>query len=215
MAPKATRKIQKRDADFIFEMSALRRLPRMWQRFFPQNVANNAEHSFRVAWLALMIAVQEGEGDQEKILKMALVHDLPEGRSSDVDYMARQYVTRHDEKAQTDMFHDTTLGEQMLPILNEYRERTTIESKIVKDADMLDQDIEIQELAHDGNQTVLPWKKSHIAEKQRKCYTKSGRALQLLIYRSNPASWHHNSPMNRFNGGDWKQPKRSKKVSKG
>jgi hypothetical protein len=143
---------------------------------------------------------------------------LPESRSTDTNYLTRQYVTRHEEKAQIDVFNDTTLGEEMIEILKEYSERKTIESQIVKDADMLDQDIEMQELAHEGNKTVLPWKKNRATGRYPHWYTKAGKDLQRLISTSDPSLWHSDSPANRYNGGDWsnlksQKSKRSKKSA--
>lgn len=198
-------KIHKRDIEFMFEMSFLRRMPRAWQRFFDRNAANNAEHSFRVAWLALMIATYEGKGDHAKILKMALVHDLPESRSTDVDYLSRQYVMRNEEKARADVFDQTLLKGEMLAILKEYDEKKTIESQIVKDADNLDVDLEIQEAVSTGNLSVSEWKKDRKNAIYPKYYTKSAKILKQRIYLADPADWYLKSPSNRSNGGDWKR----------
>jgi 5'-deoxynucleotidase YfbR-like HD superfamily hydrolase len=63
-----------RDVDFLYELGALRLIDRQWRRFHSQNFANLADHHFRVAWIALVIAAREGgKIDTGKIVKMALV----------------------------------------------------------------------------------------------------------------------------------------------
>jgi len=71
----------KRDVEFLFEIGALRLIPRQWQRFHLPFVQNLTEHHYRVVWLALLIANREGKGNVEKIMKMALVHDVAESRT--------------------------------------------------------------------------------------------------------------------------------------
>lgn len=202
----------KRDIELMFEISAFRGMPRAWQHWLGPHTANHAEHSFRTALYALMIAQREGVGDHGRILKMALMHDLPESRCSDVDYLQRHYVTRNEEKAAHDVFEDTSLSKEAADILQEYWDRKTIESKIVKDADMLDVDIELRENIVAG-QVALKRK----VDTDRKfgvyprLYTETAKLLWKEIHKANPHGWHQNSPYNRFNGGDWKKVKSKKK----
>ena len=72
-----------RDIEFLFEVGSLRNVQRGWRQHFGLDVANNLEHTFRVMVLALMIARKEGVKDEEKVMKMALVHDLAETRTVD------------------------------------------------------------------------------------------------------------------------------------
>ncbi|MFA6131087.1 MAG: HD domain-containing protein [Patescibacteria group bacterium] len=90
---------KKRDVEFLFEIGCLRFINRSWIRFLHPDVANNAEHMFRVLWIAWMLAEHEGPVNIEKVLKMALIHDITESRTGDVDYLSRQYTKRDDSKA--------------------------------------------------------------------------------------------------------------------
>jgi len=194
----------KRDLEFLYEIGALRLIPRQWSRFHLPDVANVAEHHFRVMWLALVIAAREKKGDTEKILKMALVHDIAESRTGDVDYLARQYVDRHEDKAIGHMLTDTSLKGEFLALHKEYEARKTIEAKIVKDADNLDVDMELKEQGARGNVLGKEWKSQREWVGNTKFYTATGKKLHAEVWRSNPHDWHIKSPYNRLNGGDWK-----------
>lgn len=194
----------KRDIELLFELGMLRHLPRQWNRFGGINFASLAEHHFRVAWIALLISKYEG-GDNEKILKMALAHDIAESRTNDVDYIARQYTKRNEELALSDMLQDTKLNDEFTELMHEYEERTSLEAKIVKDADNLDVDFELQEQAANGVSIGEVWGDNRKTIVREKLYTETAKNLFDELKKSNPHDWHHTSPRNRTNGGDWKK----------
>ncbi|HEY4160562.1 MAG TPA: HD domain-containing protein [Candidatus Saccharimonadales bacterium] len=199
-----------RDLEFLYEIGAVRLIPRQWHRFHMGGVANLADHHFRVAWLALVIAAREGvKVDDAKMLKMALAHDIAESRTGDVDYLARQYVERDESKGLADMLADTSVHEEIMQLVSEYEERGSLEAKIVKDADNLDVDMELQEQAAQGHTLPGDWRKNRELVGRTKLYTDTARKIQAAIFASNPHDWHLKSPSNRVNGGDWK-PKQSK-----
>lgn len=195
-----------RDIELLFELGALRNMPRQWSRFHMPNVANNSEHMFRVAWIALVIAAREGtKVDTEKIIKMALAHDIAESRTGDVDYIARQYVQRDEPKALHDMLEDTSLEAEFTELLSEYEARETLEAKIVKDADTLDVDLELREQHSQGHTLPSSWGKQRNYVGASKLFTKAARAMHATIIASDSNDWHIKSPHNRLNGGDWKE----------
>jgi len=198
----------KRDLEFLYEVGALRLVPRQWHRFHMDNVADLADHHFRVAWLALMIAAREdAKVDSAKLLKMAIVHDIAESRTGDVDYLARQYVTRNEAQGLTDMLAETSLQAEFKQLAREYEARACLEAKIVKDADNLDVDMELQEQASQGHQLPHDWRANRELVGKTKLYTDTARAMQQAIFESNPHDWHLKSPSNRVNGGDWQDMK--------
>jgi len=194
----------KRDVDFLFEIGALRHQPRMWHRFLGSDVASITEHHFRVVWLALIIAAREKKGNVEKIIKMALVHDIPESRTGDADYMSRQYVTRDEDKALEHMLDKTSIKRPFVAAWKEYGKHRSIESKIVKDADNLDFDIELREQGIKGSKLEKNWRETRDKITRKRFYTEAARQLYDEIMTAEPSDWHINSPYNRINGGDWK-----------
>jgi putative hydrolases of HD superfamily len=196
---------QHRDVEFMFELGALRFQQRQWHRFYGINFANITEHHFRVMWLALTIAAREGVTNTDKIMKMALVHDIAESRAGDVDYISRQYTDRNEEQGIKDMLADTALEKEFLDVWREYEDRKSIESKIVKDADNLDVDLELREQAINGVtlEKVLSDMRDHVVA--TKLYTKSAQKMAAQIRKADPHDWHTKAPRNRINGGDWKK----------
>ncbi len=195
----------KRDTELLFEISAFRHLDRAWKHFFGQDVANNSEHTFRVAWIALTISGYHKEVDTGRVLKMALVHDLVESRCGDTNYLSRQYVEQKEAMAADDIFDRTVHASEMRELIDEYKKRETIESRIVKDADNLDADIELKELESRGDALGRDWHKERKEMVYPKLYTEVARRFWDEIAGSDPHGWHRNSPRNRFRGGDWKK----------
>jgi putative hydrolase of HD superfamily len=195
----------KRDVEFLFEVGALRHQSRLWHRFLGTDFANIADHHFRVAWLALIIASREGKGDTGRIVKLALMHDIAESRTGDVDYMSRQYVKRDEDGAMQDILDQTSLETEFSVLWKEYEARKTFESRAVKDADYLDVDLELREQNAKGITLEKDWLPTREQIFDGRFYTKAGRDLYDEIQKANPNDWHVTSSKNRLNGGDWKK----------
>lgn len=194
-----------RDVEFLYEIGALRLVPRQWHRFHLTGVGDLADHHFRVLWLALVIAAREkADVDAAKMLKMALVHDIAESRTGDADYLARQYVDRHEELGIKDMLENTSLKDEFIALWHEYEARESLEAKIVKDADNLDVELEIQEQGSRGHQLAQDWSNDRNDVVKHRLFTKTARELHEAVQTANPHDWHLKSPRNRINGGDWK-----------
>jgi putative hydrolase of HD superfamily len=189
--------MSKRDLEFIYEMGALRHIDRQWKRFLLTSPQNVVEHSFRVIWVALVLAKMEKAGDLNKIIKMALVHDIVESRTGDTDYLMRPYVERNGEKAVKAILKNTALEKDFLKIFSEYENRESIEAKIVKDADVLDVDLETTEQITKGMKGIKDWDKFRYDGMYKKLFTKSAKRLWREIKKSNPNDWHTKA-QNRF-----------------
>lgn len=192
-----------KDIQFLFEMGSIRFIPRMWQRFLNGDFANLAEHHFRMFWIAMTIAAHEGDVDTGKIGKMVMLHDIPESRAGDVDYLARQYVDRNEILGLQDMLEGTGLQKEFLELWDEYETRETIEAKIAKDADNLDVDFELAEQASRGNPLQAHWKDNRRYVAREKMYTKTAKAIFDALENANPHDWHLLG-RNRRAAGDWK-----------
>lgn len=194
-----------RDLEFLYEIGAVRLIPRQWHRFHMDNVGDLADHHFRVLWLSLIIAAREkAKVDTEKMMKMALVHDIAESRTGDADYLARQYVIRKEDEGLNDMLEGTSLREEFVALWHEYEQRDCLEAKVVKDADNLDVDMELREQASQGHQLPEAWREAR-QSLVVKLYTDTAKKMKMAILESDPHDWHIKSPRNRLNGGDWKE----------
>ncbi len=184
-----------RDLDFLFEIGSLRHVPRGWRQHLGFDIASDLEHTYRVMWLALIISRMEKAGDENKIIKMALVHDVAETRTSDLSYVQKVYVEADEEKAADDIFRDTLVSDYR-QILHEFEERTCIEAKIVKDADNLDVDIELKELEEQGSKLPEKFSQQRSNLRNEKLYTESAKKLWDKIQNADPSHWHRT--MNKF-----------------
>ncbi len=149
------------------------------------------------------VSEKEKKGNHEKILKMALVHDLPESRAGDVNYLSRQYTTRDEQKAAEEIFQETSLKDEYVKLFEEYEKRKSIEAKIVKDADNLDVDFELQEQSVGGHALKSAWIFNRSAI-YKSLFTKTARKIWKEIQKSNPHDWHMFA-RNRYTAGDWKK----------
>lgn len=179
-----------RDIEFLYEIGTLRNLERTWQQFMGSGCASVLEHTYRVMYLSLLIARGEGFKDEEKIIKMALVHDVAEVRTGDTNYLTAVYTKKNDAKAVHDTFEGTRLSDFHSEILEEYESRKTLASKIVKDADNLDVDIELQEMKEKGSVIAEKMDKTRRLIRDEKLYTETAKKIWDELQSSDPASWH-------------------------
>lgn len=180
----------KRDLEFLFEVGSLRYLERGWRQHLGMTCADILEHTMRVMLLALIIARKENVKDEEKIMKMALVHDLAETRTTDLSYIQKVYVKTDEDKSADALFADTTLKDLRDGVLREYEERKSVEARIVKDADNIDIDLELKELEQRGSQLPKKWQKIRKMVRDKKLYTKSARQLWDELAKTDPDDWH-------------------------
>lgn len=181
--------MNKRDIEFLYEIGTLKNIERSWNQTLGVSTASVLEHTVRVMCLALIIAKKEG-ADTDKVLRMALVHDLSETRTADGNYIHKVYVKTDDEKAAQHLFAETSLEYLRLDALEEYEQRQSLEAKIVKDADNLDVDLEMKELEERGSKLVEKWKGFRKKVRDDKLYTDSAKELWDLIQTVDVSSWH-------------------------
>lgn len=194
----------KRDIEFIFEIGRLRFVDRAWKQLFGPDLQNVSEHTMRVVWLSLIVAKYEKTKiDENKLIKMAIVHDLDESRTGDTHLVSRRYSTRFSQKAIDDIFKATALNDSFITIFQEFEKCKTLEAKIVKDADNLDVDIETVEAKSRGGKIPRLWRKFRLMT-YKDFYTQSAKKIARTIERADPNDWHQLG-RNRFNDGDWKK----------
>lgn len=194
---------QKRDLELLYEVGCLRFLQRNWRQFLNADFSNETEHSFRVIWIAMILASYENVKDIGKVVQMALIHDVGESRSGDVHYISRLYTSRDEELAVEDVFGGTVVANDMIALWKEYEERKTIEAKIVKDADNLDVEFELKEQEAKGETLRKYWFDAR-QRVYKNLYTKSAKKMWKEIQDSSPHDWHFYA-RNRFTAGDWKK----------
>lgn len=184
------KKIKPRDIEFLYEIGSLRFLPRTWRQQVGLDVANDLEHTLRVIWLSLLLARSEGYKDEERIIKMALIHDIAETRTGDFNYIQKVYVAANEAKAARHLFAGTSLMDFVTDHLSAYTKRQSPAAKIVKDADNLDVDLELRELALQGSQMPAKWQRTRRFVRDKKLYTQSAKKLWDELNKVDVADWH-------------------------
>lgn len=181
--------IAKKDVELLFEMGSMHNIQRGWRQHLGMDCFTVLEHSYRVIWIALILARAEGIKDEEKVMKMALVHDLPETRVSDLSYVQKVYAKGDEKTACKEIFEETVLPD-FYKIFCKYEDRDSIEAKIVKDADNLDVDLELKEFEERGSQLPKKWQKFRQMIRDEKLYTQSAKEFWDLLQSCNVADWH-------------------------
>lgn len=117
----------------------------------PESVA---EHSFRVAFIAMILA-ERYKGDQLKMIKMALVHDLGESYIGDIKWesgakiIASQAQKHKDEsKAIEEIFSSR---QEFIDLWQEFNHQKTKEARLVKLVDKLEMALQALEYEQEGN----------------------------------------------------------------
>lgn len=177
-------------ASFAYEVGNLARTPRSgWQLPGQRSPESVAEHSHRAAVLAYVIASLEG-ADPERACTLAVFHDLPETRTTDLHSVAKRYVTAVDAEQ---VAKDQTAGlppelaHAVVGIVGEVEGKATVESVCAKDADKLDCLLRAREYQREGYSEVGPWIDNMLAGMR----TKSGRELAERAMVVEPRAWWH------------------------
>ncbi len=186
--PSSSRMANHPDIEFLFELGSLRNTQRSWRQFFGVDCANDLEHSMRVAFIALLLARRRGEGDEGLILTMALLHDLAESRTGDMNFLHKRYVKTDEHAAISDTFAGTSLAD-LLDVVDQYKQRTSIEAKLVKDADILDVDVELRELEERGSGIPAKWRDDRRKIRESELFTDEAKTLGAMIVEADPSTW--------------------------
>ena len=137
--------------DLLLETASLKRTPRAgWQMRGVPHVESVAEHSFGVAFVALALAealaAGPGEGaalDLEKVLVMALLHDLAEVRLTDLPSTAVRLVpaqvkSEAEARAMAELLAPLPGGGALAALWQEFEDNDGPEGRLVRDADKLE-----------------------------------------------------------------------------
>ncbi|MFH1253707.1 MAG: HD domain-containing protein [Candidatus Uhrbacteria bacterium] len=178
-----------RDLEFLYEIGSLRNIPRGWRQTLGVDCASDLEHTMRVVFLALILARRQAEKiDESKLVLMALIHDLPETRTSDLDFVKKDYVQTNEKAAVKDSLIQTSL-QNLEEVFEEFCKRETLEAKLVKDADNLDIDLELKELTDHGSLVPNKWADFRQQFRDNKLYTEVAKNFFDEIKVSDPAAW--------------------------
>ena len=171
--------------NFLFETGVLSKTPRSGFHFLGSGQQSVAEHSLRTVLTGYALASMEKDVDVDKVMKMCLLHDFAEGRTSDLNYVHQKYVVSDEEQAIEDLVATVPFGKDMKAILLEYKARQSREALLAKDADVLEWILSLKEQLDVGNKRADSW--IVIAIKRLK--TDAGKKLAKQIVETDSNDW--------------------------
>lgn len=137
---------QGRFVDLLLEITTLKWMPRVgWQMRGVPRVESVADHSFGIAFMALALveALEDVALDREKVLIMALLHDLAEVRLTDLPSSANRLISgavksEAEATAIDDLLAPLSGNTQLKAWWQEFEDHTSPEGRLVRDADKLE-----------------------------------------------------------------------------
>jgi len=153
---------------FFDDLMRLKRIPRSgWitYRISRHDVESVSSHSYSVAVIALIVSETlrptNQKVDVEEVLRMALLHDLPESLTFDISKAYLRYLGRTGAKVKARIerraashllsgLQNSKLSRKFVRSLEEYSSAKSLESRIVHAADALDLLLQILEYQRMG-----------------------------------------------------------------
>lgn len=184
---------QERIVNFLFEVGTMRKLMRIHrQTFLSDDMSDSiASHSYRVAMIAWFLAKESG-ADPYKTVMMALLHDMNEARTNDHNWVHKRYVKIFTDEVNQEQLGSLPYGDLKM-LIDEYEERKSKESVLVKEADLLDQILLLREYAWAGNKEAELWLHGKGNKKEAtqlsKLKTSIGKEFGKSMYKIGPSDW--------------------------
>lgn len=174
-----------RVVDLLFEALMLSRIPRSGYAFLGAGKESVAEHSFGTAFIAFVLSKLEPDADADRLMAMCLVHDLPEARIGDLNYVQKQYVTADESRAVAHAVEGLPFGGEIEALLTEFNAGRSLEAQLARDADQLSLALNLKALQDVGHTSPAKW----IPHMQTRLKTATGKALMMSILDRDRDSW--------------------------
>jgi len=154
--------------DFVSSLSRIKMIPRSgWisHGVSLQDVESVADHSFATTVLAMLLADLEVANGRkvniERVLRLALLHDLPEALTFDISKTYLEYLGRRGQSIKAELeqaawrhlirgIEKGDIRKRYAQLQSEFDAEKTVESKIVHAADRLDILLQIEEYHRRG-----------------------------------------------------------------
>lgn len=179
--------------NLLFETGMLKKTPRSGFQFLGSGRESVAEHILSTIFIAYTLCKLEKDVEELKVLRICLMHDLPEARTGDMNYVNKKYVTVNEEKAVREMTDSLFFGDEIKSAIMEFNEMKTKESIIAHDADQLSLILQLKEHGDLGNKYSSEW----IEFARKRLVTESAKSMAEMIINTDSTEWWFNDK------GDW------------
>jgi putative hydrolase of HD superfamily len=180
-------------ANFLFEVGMLKKTPRTGLQFLGSGDESVAEHIFRVVFIGYTLSRLVGNVDEARIVKMCFLHDLPEARTGDLNYVNKKYVIAQEDKAIKELASTLPFGDDIESLIDEFNKMETLEAKLANDADQLELILQLKEYHDLGNRYADEW----IDYALKRLTTDVARELAKTIRETDSSFWWFKEK------GDW------------
>jgi putative hydrolase of HD superfamily len=174
--------------DYLFEAGMLKRVKRSgWWSEKVQSPESVADHVFRAAIVAFILAKMEGLSDEaaNRICTAAVFHDMHETRLLDLNKITHRYITVDrslENRVEADQVRKMP-KELKVAILHTLRLRD-LEEEILRDADYLECAITAKEYSDIGYDTGR-W----VENISKKLQTKSAKTIASKLKTADSGAW--------------------------
>ncbi len=176
----------RRTAKFLFEAMMLKRTWRTGYAFLGKGKESVAAHTYGMLIIAWVLSkLMDRPVDLERLLLLCLFHDLPEARTGDANAVHKKYVKILEDEAISDMVKGLVHGEEIKALLEEWRQCSTLEARVARDADQLDMLLSLKEKMDLGSTDAGMW----IPHVKKRLRTECARRLADAILEEHWASW--------------------------
>jgi len=176
-------------ANLLFEAKMLKNIPRSGYPFLGSGKESVAEHSFSTVFIAYVMSQMENNVDALKLMTMCLVHDLPESRTGDLNYVNKKYTSADEDKAIYDATRNLSFGHSLAELTREFSSGESIEAKLARDADQLSFILELKALSDIGYDPPKKWLKIIL----KRLETKTGKKISKSIMNTKWDAWWLNN----------------------
>lgn len=171
--------------NFLFEVGMLSRTPRSGYQFLGSGRESVAEHILRTIFVGYALCKMDKSLDEQRVLKMCILHDLPEARTGDMNYVNKKYVKVDEEKAVKELTESLFFGNDIKEAIEEFNCKETREALIARDADQIALILQLKECGDLGNKYSEEW----IGFAIQRLTTENGKKLSEVITRTDSSQW--------------------------
>ena len=169
----------------LFEVGMLSKTPRSGYQFLGSGKESVAEHILRTVFVGYVLCKMNPSLDELGVLRMCILHDLPEARTGDMNYVNKKYVDVNEAKAVRELTDGLFFGEEVRKAIDEFNARESRESQIVRDADQLALILQLKEAGDLGNKYSDEW----IQYALQRLSTEEGKKLADRIIQTDSSHW--------------------------
>ena len=172
-------------ADFLFEVGMLSKTPRSGYQFLGSGRESVAEHILRTVFIGYALCKLNPSLNELRVLKMCILHDLPEARTGDMNYVNKKYVEVNEAKAVRELTEGLFFGGDIRQAIDEFNARETPEAKTARDADQIALILQLKEYGDLGNKYSDEW----IEYALQRLSTEEGKTLAARIIQTDSSHW--------------------------